>query len=115
MQPDAAALLWDARRSGRLVQQFIADRTVDEYVDDVLVTSAVERQMAIIGEALNRLSKADPDTAATITDLARIVGFRNILVHGYTTVDSYLVWQLAINHLPKMLAEVDQHLDEVAE
>jgi uncharacterized protein with HEPN domain len=110
MRPDAAALLWDARHAGQLVQQFIAGKTVTDYVDDVLVTSAVERQMAIIGEALNRLSAADPDTAAEITDLPRIVGFRNILVHGYTSVDSFLVWQLAVSNLPTLLAELDRLL-----
>jgi uncharacterized protein with HEPN domain len=113
MRPDAAALLWDARRAGELVQQFLSGRTVDEYVADVLVTSAVERQLAIIGEALNRLSTADPDTAAEITDLARIVGFRNILVHGYTSVDSLLVWQLATTNLPVLLAEIDPLLAEI--
>lgn len=115
MQPNAATLLWDARRAGELVQQFLAGKAVDEYVSDTLVKSAVERQMAIMGEALNRLSKADPDTAAAITDLARIVSFRNILVHGYTNVDSYLVWQLATKNLAVLLTELDQLLADAPE
>lgn len=115
MRPDAAALLWDARRACELVQQFIAGSSVEKYVADVLVTSAVERQMAIVGEALNRLSMADPQTAAGITGLARIVGFRNILVHGYTSVDSFLVWQLATANVPVLLVEVDRLLAQAPE
>ena len=112
MQPDAAAFLWDARRAAELVQQFCSGLTVDDYVADVLVRSAVERQLAIIGEALNRLSTTDSETAAEITDLARIVSFRNILVHGYTSVDNYLVWQLVTTNLPVLLADVNHLLAE---
>ncbi len=107
MPPEAAAYLWDARRAGELVQEFIAGRTVDEYVADPLVSSAVERQLAIVGEALNRVSKADAVMASAITDLPRIVSLRNILVHGYTGVDSHLVWQLATTKLPLLLAELE--------
>ncbi len=115
MRPEAAAFLWDARRAAELVQQFCSGLTVDGYVADALVRSAVERQLAIVGEALNRLSKTDPETAAEITDVGRIISFRNILVHGYTSVDSFLVWRLVSSNLPVLLVEVDRLLAESPE
>lgn len=51
-----------------------------------MIGGAVERQFTVMGEALNKLSKVDSRTADTITELSRIVGFRNVLVHGYATV-----------------------------
>ena len=52
-----------------------------------MLRSAVERQFEIIGESLNRLSQVDPEYSKTIPDLPQIVAFRNILIHGYATVD----------------------------
>ena len=46
----------------------------------------------VIGEAFAGLRRADPALAAAIPDLPRIVAFRNILIHGYATVDDRLVW-----------------------
>lgn len=67
-----------------------------------MLRSAVERQLEIIGEALNQLSKADPAIGTKIPGLARIVAFRNILVHGYAVVDNALVWQLLNDRLPEL-------------
>ena len=73
---------------------------------DPLLRSAVERQFEIIGEALNQLSKLDADLAAGIPDLRRIVAFRNILIHGYATVDDALVWQALTEKLPDLAKTV---------
>jgi uncharacterized protein with HEPN domain len=80
-----------------------------------MLRSAVERQLGIVGEALNKLSKVDLATASAITDLRRIVGFRNVLVHGYATVDDFLVWQIVETSLPRLLGEVDALLADLAE
>jgi len=95
MRPEARALLWDAQEAAQLITTFIAGRDKPGYLSDVLLRSAVERQFQIVGEALNRLSRVDPATAAAVPDLARIVAFRNVLVHGYTVVEDALVCEAA--------------------
>ncbi|WP_235876823.1 HepT-like ribonuclease domain-containing protein [Saccharopolyspora terrae] len=72
------------------------------YQAQAMVRSAVERQFEIIGEALNQLSKADRELAEKTPDLPRIVAFRNILIHGYATVDDALVWQVLTDRLPPL-------------
>lgn len=110
MHPDSAAIVWDAQQAAQLVISFLAGVDLEAYVEDPLLTSAVERQLTIVGEALNRLSRVDPSTAAEVPELSRIVGFRNILVHGYTSIDSVLVWQLATTRLPQLIECLDQIL-----
>lgn len=115
MQPDAPGLLWDAREAGRLVQQFVVDQTAETYSENSLVRSAVERQLTTVGEALNRLSQVDPDTAAGLSDVPKIVGLRNVLVHGYRIVDDDIVWRIVAGNVPTRLAELDGLLSEVTE
>lgn len=68
-----------------------------------MLRSAVERQFEIIGEALNQLSRVDPEAASHIPELQRIVAFRKVLIHhGYATVDDALVWQILVDKLPSL-------------
>lgn len=77
-----------------------------------MLRSAVERQFEIIGESLNRLSRTDAVTAARIPDLRRIVTFRNVLVHGYATIDDVLVWEVATLRIAPLIATLNRLLDE---
>jgi uncharacterized protein with HEPN domain len=75
-----------------------------------LLRSAVERQFIIIGEALNRLDKLDAAIASQITDCSKIIGFRNVLVHGYEVIDDQIVWNTVKNHLPNLKHQVENLL-----
>lgn len=55
-----------------------------------MVKSAVERQLGIIGEAVNNIRKLEADRA--IPDADRIVSFRNRLIHSYESLDDQFVW-----------------------
>ena len=92
MLPETRKYLWDALSAADQVADFVAGKDFSAYRSDALLRSGVERQMEIIGEALAQMARRDPDTANLIPDLARIVGFRNILVHGYADVDDEVVW-----------------------
>jgi uncharacterized protein with HEPN domain len=102
MPPDPRTYLWDAIEAARLLREFSSGKTFANYQRDVMMRSAVERQFEIVGEALNQLSKADAKLAAQIPELGRIVAFRNILIHGYATVDDALVWQVLTEKLPEL-------------
>lgn len=104
MDDRAAKYLWDARRAAERIARFTSGRTCDDYLGDEMLRSAVERQFEIIGEAFTGLRRVAPSLAATIPDLPRIVAFRNVLIHGYATVDSRLVWGVVEGKLAELLA-----------
>jgi len=111
MPPDARKYLWDALTAAGLLSDFSAGKSFDDYQDDAMLRSAVERQFEIVGEALSQLSKVAPELAAQIPDRRRIVAFRNVLIHGYAIVDDALVWQVLIEKLPGLTKTVQDLLD----
>lgn len=77
-----------------------------------MLRPAVERQFEIIGEAFAGLRRTDPHLAAVIPNLPRIVAFRNVLIHGYATVDDRLVWETAERNVPEPLDVLSRLLDD---
>ena len=112
MYGDAAKLIWDAQQALQRIQRFVARKDFAAYQSDELLRSAVERQFEILGEALNQLSRLDPDMAEKIPDLPRIVAFRNILIHGYASVDERLVWGVVESRLEPLLDVIAALLSE---
>jgi uncharacterized protein with HEPN domain len=102
MVRDPRSLLWDAREAADAVMLFTRDRRLDDYIADRMLSAAVERKFEVLGEALNKLSKVAPDLAVKIPELRRIVAFRNLLIHGYASVDDAVVWRTAKDDVPAL-------------
>jgi uncharacterized protein with HEPN domain len=111
MRLETLKYLYDVQKACRLLSSFISGKTFDNYVADVLLRSGVERQLIIVGEALNRLMKIEPAMASSVTDARQIIAFRNILVHGYDVVQNNVVWEILENDLSALTREVDLLLE----
>jgi uncharacterized protein with HEPN domain len=111
MRTKAAAYLWDALEAARAIEIFIGDKVLHEYLASPLLQAAVERKFEVIGEALNQLSKVNPEIADRISQLKQIVAFRNILIHGYAVIDQNRVWAIAMADLPALVAEIDMQYE----
>jgi uncharacterized protein with HEPN domain len=70
--------------------------------------SAVERQLSIIGEAVNRFRKEDD--SFVLSNTRQIVDFRNWIIHAYANIDDAIVWVILKNHLPRLKEEVEAGL-----
>jgi len=110
MRLETRTLLEDIRQAVEAIQRFTKDKSLDDYLSDDQLQASVERKFEIIGEALNRLSYHDPDTVELIDDYAKIIAFRNTLIHGYSTIDNRIVWDIVLTHLPKLDADIRQLL-----
>jgi uncharacterized protein with HEPN domain len=103
---ESKTLLEDIRQAAALIRDFTRGKTFSNYENNALLRSGVERQFEIIGEALNRLTRVDPATAAQISQAHRIIGFRNILVHGYDIVENTVVWDIVEKNIPVLHKEI---------
>ena len=98
----------DIRLACDELEVFLKDKTRDDLENDRGLQLIVEREFEIIGEAMNRLLRADPETFAKITHGPRIIGTRNILAHGYDSVDYRILWDAFQCDIPKLLEELKE-------
>jgi len=102
--------LQDILAQTREVQSFTTGMTFEMYQVDRKTQAAVERKFEIIGEALNRLHSADEDLLERIRDYRSIISFRNILAHGYDSVEDRVVWGIIENDLNTLIEDVSELL-----
>ena len=83
------------------IEHYLAGIELVAFLDDFLRQDGVIRQLAIIGEAVKRLS---PDLRSSATDVpwTDIAGMRDRLVHDYMGVDLEAVWKTAKEDVPAL-------------
>jgi uncharacterized protein with HEPN domain len=107
MTEEGKKYLSDISRAIDLIESFTEEiNDFDTYDSDLKTQSATERQLAIIGEALNKLKRAETDKR--INHEKQIIAFRNRLIHGYDSVDNSIVWTILQKYLPKLKSEIEQ-------
>jgi uncharacterized protein with HEPN domain len=106
-------LLSDVLAAAASIRQFLQGHTREAYGSDLMLRSAVERQLEILGEAVRRLEVLDSALAQRISEHRRIIAFRNIIVHGYDGLDDDVVWQIVMDKLPILAEEARRLLDEI--
>ena len=105
MTDQGKKFLSDILQAIELIESFVIDiKDFDDYLTDKKTQSAVERQLGIIGEALNKFEKLFPESQ--ISNARKIVGFRNRLIHTYDSVDPSMIWAIIKNHLGPLKDEV---------
>ena len=105
-------LLLDAVEAARAARDFLADQSLDQYLQDHKTRSAVERQLEILGEACSRLVKLEPALGEQVVNLKLAIGLRNRIIHGYDGVDHDIVYQTVREDLAPLIDELERLLRE---
>lgn len=104
-------LLFDIKTAITNIDTYIGkQKSFDKYNSNPMLQDAVERNIEIIGEAVNNLIRINPDIK--ITNSRRIVDARNKIIHGYDEIENSQIWGIIINHLPLLLSEVEKYLTD---
>jgi len=99
-------LVEDIRLACEELASFLHGRERTDLEQDRGLQLIVEREFEIIGEAMNRLQRADEVAFARITHGHRIIGTRNILAHGYDIIDHRILWDAFQQDIPRLLDEL---------
>ena len=111
MKDETSKYLYDIRDAVLAITRFVKGMTFDVYTEDELIRSGVERKFEIAGEALNKLRTVDPELVERIREYRSIISFRNILAHGYDTIDDRIVWGIIQEDLNNLLIDVNRLLE----
>jgi len=80
------------------------ERNFNEYESNKLLRRAVERELEIVGEAINRILKINADIE--ISNTRRIVDLRNLVIHAYDSVDNVIIWGIIHKDLPLLKTQI---------
>jgi uncharacterized protein with HEPN domain len=106
METKIRTWLYDVSNAIDEIHSFFADspENLEEFRHDIRTKRAVERNIEIIGEALNRILTIQPDIP--ISDARKIVDTRNRIIHAYDNVSDEIMWSIIIKHLPILKTEI---------
>ena len=109
MDSEIKTWLFDVLQSIIEIESYFENKLMkfDHYRNDLKTKRAVERNIEIIGEAINRILKKDKDFE--IKNAQKIIGTRNRI---YDKISDDLIWSIVINHLPKLKDEISTMLGE---
>lgn len=114
MQREVGKYLFDIWESITSIEQFLGKKhDFNDYQANKLVRRAVERELGIIGEAMSKLLKID--NSIKISSPRRIIDLRNWVIHGYDKVDDVIIWGIITKDIPKLKAEINEIIGEIAE
>lgn len=106
--------LFDIKISIGEIDDFFKKEEKDffKYKANLMLKRAVERNLEIIGEAVNRIITRDSSFNENITNAKAIIGLRNQVIHAYDNISDENIWSILINHLPKLKIEIENLINQ---
>jgi len=106
MDKEVNVWLADIEQAILEINQFLPDQEdFDAFQKDLKTKRAIERNIEIIGEAMNRILKAIPDFP--ISTARKIIDTRNRIIHGYDDVSDQIIWTIVVEYLSELQREIE--------
>lgn len=111
MEHEIASWLADIKQAINEINEFLPDKKDFLELSSKKTKRAIERNIEIIGEAVNRILKSDPNFP--LTNARKIVDTRNRISHGYDSVSEEIIWAIVLREIPNLDKEVNQLFDKL--
>lgn len=106
MMDDIQVWLSDILNAINEIESFLPEeRNFFEFKADIRTKRAVERNLEIIGEAVNRIERKK--TTIKISEASKIIATRNRIIHGYDSVSDEIIWSIINRDIYKLKQEVE--------
>jgi len=105
-EKDDNAYLWDMVTAAHAIETFVKDRAPADYLADLMLRSAVERQVEIIGEAARHISTAF-QAAHPEVPWRPMQAQRHVLAHDYGEIRHERIWYVATIHIPALIQQLE--------
>lgn len=88
------------------IESFLENRPKEyaTFCNDTLLRRGIERNIEIMGEAMNQALKINP--GIPVTAARKIVDTRNFVIHAYDSLRPDILWGIVINHMPLLKKEI---------
>jgi len=103
--------LRDIAESLEVSEGFVAGRTFDDFLRDLMFQDAVIRRLEIVGEAAAHVSGPTRERHSHI-EWRSIVAFRNFAIHAYFSLDLGIVWTTATVNAPGLATVIRDAIDQ---
>ena len=104
--------LEDILKYAQNVEQIVNGITYEQFVADIRIYYSVMKNIEVIGEAANMLTRHFRETHTELP-WRLIVSMRNVLVHGYAQVSDADLWQTATNDIQPLSEQVQHYLSDI--
>lgn len=95
------------------VERYLQNYDFEKFQNDELVTDAVVRNVEVIGEAANNLTRDFRSKTPNIK-WRKIISTRNRIIHGYATVDLEIIWNITQSDLEELKTEIEKILENLS-
>jgi uncharacterized protein with HEPN domain len=91
------------------IESYIGGIEAPGFLPDTVVFDAVLQNLMVIGEAAKRVPE-DIRTKMPSVPWRALAGLRDVVAHGYFSLDADLVWDVAKNKAPILKRDIDRFL-----
>ena len=108
MEREIEKFIIDIQKAISEIKMFTMGKEFKDFSNDRGLQLIVERELEIIGEAMNRIIRINPETYEMIPDIHKIIGLRNILAHGYDIIEYEILWDIVENKIKTLEEDISK-------